>query len=104
MFCGPCLLGSDLRQRCAQRPRAALDPFKRLTAREREVFLLLAGSRTPKQVAADLGIGQRTVYIHRASRMGKLGGFVGAGPLPDGHGTRTALAIGLTSRRDPAPS
>jgi two-component system uhpT operon response regulator UhpA len=37
------------------------------------VFLLLAGGRAPKQVAAELGIGQKTVYIHRASLMGKLG-------------------------------
>jgi two-component system uhpT operon response regulator UhpA len=33
----------------------------------------LAGGRTPKQVAAELGIGQKTIYIHRASLMGKLG-------------------------------
>ena len=37
------------------------------------VFLLLAAGRAPKQVAAELGIGQKTVYIHRASLMGKLG-------------------------------
>lgn len=34
---------------------------------------MLAGGLTPKQVAAELGIGQKTVYIHRASLMGKLG-------------------------------
>src|SRR6185312_11570855 len=70
---GECFLSSDLRQRRTERPNDALDPVNRLTAREREVFLLLAGGRTPKQVAADLGIGQKTVYIHRASLMGKLG-------------------------------
>jgi len=70
---GECFLSSDLRQRRTERPGDALDPVNRLTAREREVFLLLAGGRTPKQVAADLGIGQKTVYIHRASLMGKLG-------------------------------
>ena len=70
---GECFLSSDLRQRRTERPNDALDPVNRLTAREREVFLLLAGGRTPKQVAADLGIGQKTVYIHRTSLMGKLG-------------------------------
>ena len=65
-------LSSDLRQRRAERPESALDPLHRLTAREREVFLLLARGRTPKQVSAELGIGQKTVYIHRASVMGKL--------------------------------
>lgn len=70
---GECFLSSDLRQRRAERPGPLLDPLKRLTAREREVFLLLAAGRAPKQVAGELGIGQKTVYIHRASLMGKLG-------------------------------
>src|SRR6185437_2087457 len=34
---GECFLSSDLRQRRADRPNAALDPVNRLTAREREV-------------------------------------------------------------------
>jgi DNA-binding NarL/FixJ family response regulator len=70
---GEVFLSSDLRERRAGRSSAGLDPISRLTAREREVFLLLAGGLTPKQAAADLGIGQKTVYIHRASLMGKLG-------------------------------
>jgi two-component system, NarL family, response regulator FusR len=70
---GEQFLSSDLRQRRAERPNDTLDPVDRLTAREHEVFLLLAAGRAPKQVAAELGIGQKTVYIHRASLMGKLG-------------------------------
>jgi DNA-binding NarL/FixJ family response regulator len=70
---GEVFLSSDLRERRAGRSSAGLDPISRLTAREHEVFLLLAGGLTPKQVAAELGIGQKTVYIHRASLMGKLG-------------------------------
>jgi DNA-binding NarL/FixJ family response regulator len=70
---GEQFLSSDLRQRRAERPHDTLDPIDRLTAREHEVFLLLAAGRAPKQVAAELGIGQKTVYIHRASLMGKLG-------------------------------
>lgn len=66
-------LSSDLVARRAGRAAEELDPLHRLTAREREVFLLLAEGRTPKQTAAELGIGQKTVYIHRASLMGKLG-------------------------------
>ncbi len=65
-------LSSDLRQRRSGRPSTDLDPFNRLTAREREVFLLLAAGRAPKQVAAELGIGQKTIYIHRAAVMNKL--------------------------------
>jgi len=70
---GEIFLSSDLRVRRAGRSAAGLDSISRLTAREREVFLLLAGGLTPKQVAGELGIGQKTVYIHRASLMGKLG-------------------------------
>jgi two-component system uhpT operon response regulator UhpA len=70
---GECFLSSDLRKRRAERPSESRDPIHRLTAREREVFLLLAAGRAPKQVAGELGIGQKTVYIHRASLMGKLG-------------------------------
>jgi two-component system, NarL family, response regulator FusR len=70
---GECFLSSDLRKRRAERPADTLDPIQRLTAREHEVFLLLAAGRAPKQVAAELGIGQKTIYIHRASLMGKLG-------------------------------
>jgi two-component system, NarL family, response regulator FusR len=66
-------LSSDLERRRAERPHEELDPLHRLTTREREVFLLLAEGKTPKQVAAELGIGQKTIYIHRASLMGKLG-------------------------------
>lgn len=70
---GERFLSSDLRQRRAAQPGDLLDPIARLTTREREVFLLLAAGRAPKQVAGELGIGQKTVYIHRASLMGKLG-------------------------------
>ncbi|NII10414.1 response regulator transcription factor [Oleiagrimonas sp. C23AA] len=70
---GKRFLSSDLERRRAHRPSEELDPLHRLTSRERDVFLLLAEGRTPKQAAAELGIGQKTIYIHRASLMGKLG-------------------------------
>jgi DNA-binding NarL/FixJ family response regulator len=69
---GEIYLSSDLQQRRAERSPETLDPLNRLTVREREVFLLLAAGRAPKQVAGELGIGQKTVYIHRASVMNKL--------------------------------
>jgi two-component system uhpT operon response regulator UhpA len=73
VMCGECFLSSDLRERRARQPDRVLDPISCLTTREREVFMLLAGGLAPKQVAARLGIGQKTIYIHRASLMGKLG-------------------------------
>ncbi|HVI53722.1 MAG TPA: response regulator transcription factor [Luteibacter sp.] len=72
VLAGEQYLSSDLRERRSGRSSVDLDPFSRLTAREREVFLLLAAGRAPKQVAAELGIGQKTIYIHRAAVMNKL--------------------------------
>jgi DNA-binding NarL/FixJ family response regulator len=72
VLAGEQYLSSDLRERRSGRSSVDLDPFNRLTAREREVFLLLAAGRAPKQVAAELGIGQKTIYIHRAAVMNKL--------------------------------
>ena len=48
------------------------DPAELLTTREREVFLALAQGRTPKQVAAELGISVKTAYVHRANVLAKL--------------------------------
>jgi len=44
-----------------------------LTRREREVLALIAASATNKEAAVNLGISQRTVEIHRAHIMHKLG-------------------------------
>jgi FixJ family two-component response regulator len=44
-----------------------------LTRREREVLALIAASATNKEAAINLGISQRTVEIHRAHIMHKLG-------------------------------
>ena len=72
VLAGDQYLSSDLRERRSSRTSQDLDPFSRLTAREREVFLLLAPGRAPKQLAAGLGNGQKTIYIHRAAVMNKL--------------------------------
>ncbi len=70
---GQQFISSDIARKRPVPSREQEDPLRRLTGREREVFLLLAEGKTPKQAAAALGIGQKTVYIHRASLMGKLG-------------------------------
>jgi RNA polymerase sigma factor (sigma-70 family) len=54
----------------AERLRTALAS---LTSREREVFELVAAGKLNKQIAAELGIAERTVKLTRAHVMAKLG-------------------------------
>ena len=50
-----------------------LDRMGNLSEREREVLELVALGKMNKVVAADLGISERTVEVHRANVMKKLG-------------------------------
>jgi two-component system, NarL family, response regulator NreC len=50
-----------------------LDPYQSLTTREREVLQLAAQGNTNAEIGARLFISPRTVEIHRASVMRKLG-------------------------------
>ncbi|HEY2153654.1 MAG TPA: LuxR C-terminal-related transcriptional regulator, partial [Vicinamibacterales bacterium] len=49
--------------------RARLDT---LTPREREIMALVVTSRLNKQIAADLGISEITVKVHRGNVMRKM--------------------------------
>jgi DNA-binding NarL/FixJ family response regulator len=69
--------------------RSAEVDLERLTAREREVFRLLALGRRSKEIGAELGISTKTVETHRARIMLKLG----AGSLADL--IKTALRAGV---------
>jgi non-specific serine/threonine protein kinase len=48
-------------------------PFGSLTGREREVLGLLAGGRTDREIADELGITAKTASVHVANLKGKLG-------------------------------
>jgi DNA-binding NarL/FixJ family response regulator len=52
--------------------RSPLDPLSVLTARERDVLHGVARGLTNKAIAAELGIGRRTVEAHRENLMRKL--------------------------------
>jgi two-component system, NarL family, response regulator NreC len=49
------------------------DPYDTLSPREREVMHLVAQGKTSAEIAAKLFISRRTVEIHRANMMRKLG-------------------------------
>lgn len=66
---GRLYLSRDIAQvKPAMEPAAGM-----LSEREREVFLQLARGMTPKQIALDLGISIKTVYLHRSMLRSKLG-------------------------------
>lgn len=52
--------------------RIADDPFGQLTAREREVFVLIAEGLTTKEIARRLGISAKTAENHRGRVLAKL--------------------------------
>jgi DNA-binding NarL/FixJ family response regulator len=51
----------------------AAKPYERLTVREREVFHLLTQGCNNAQIAARLCVSRRTIEVHRANMMRKLG-------------------------------
>ncbi|MCK6578284.1 MAG: response regulator transcription factor [Anaerolineae bacterium] len=55
-----------------QHESAAADPYESLTAREHEVFQMIAEGHSNKTIADRLSIGVRTVETHRANLMAKL--------------------------------
>jgi FixJ family two-component response regulator len=69
---------------------ALRDRFETLTAREREVMALVAAGRLNKQIAAEIGISEITVKVHRGQVMKKMQ----AGSVPDL--TRMADKLELT--------
>ena len=46
--------------------------FETLTAREREVMVLVASGLLNKQIAAELGTAEKTIKVHRAQVMHKM--------------------------------
>ncbi|MFZ1100108.1 MAG: response regulator transcription factor [Steroidobacteraceae bacterium] len=67
-------LERDSRNRAALAQHARIhERLESLTAREREVMALMVRGLANKVIAADLGISQRTVEIHRSRVMDKSG-------------------------------
>jgi RNA polymerase sigma factor (sigma-70 family) len=64
----------DRERRTAVTTRAFVSArFERLTEREREILALITAGHQNREVAAQLGISPRTVEVHKARIMEKLG-------------------------------
>ncbi|WP_434362151.1 transcriptional regulator UhpA [Parasalinivibrio latis] len=69
---GGCYLTTDIARKLAT-PSLDLQKLNQLTRREREVAEWLAKGLDVKSVAAELGLSPKTVHVHRANAMDKLG-------------------------------
>jgi RNA polymerase sigma factor (sigma-70 family) len=69
--------------------------FTKLTPRERQVFALVISGLLNKEVAWELGISEKTIKVHRARVVEKMG----ARSLPDL--VRMAEKLGIPSERPP---
>ena len=66
-------LEQDGLRRAAQKVHATLrEHFESLSAREREVVVRVAAGNLNKEIAADLGLSEVTVKVHRAHAMRKM--------------------------------
>lgn len=70
--------------------------FKSLAPREREILRRIADGQVTKEIAADLGVGIKTVETHRRRIMAKLNAFTVA------ELTKHAIRQGLTTLETPA--
>jgi FixJ family two-component response regulator len=67
-------LRRDAQQRMEQSVRRTIEQrLNQLTAREREVMTRIIRGRLNKQIAGEFGIGEKTVKVHRARVMHKMG-------------------------------
>jgi DNA-binding NarL/FixJ family response regulator len=91
---GQVQLSPEAAARLMRELRAPEDP-EPLTERETEVLRLVAAGRANKEIARDLGIGEKTVKTHVSNVLGKLG--VQSRTQAALHAVRTGLV-------DPAPA
>lgn len=92
-------IAEDTRRRARDTAHAdTRERFARLTTREREIMTRVAAGRANKEIARELDISHRTVEVHRARIMEKMG----AGSAVEL--AAMAQACGLNTGSDAAPT
>jgi two-component system, LuxR family, response regulator FixJ len=67
-------IAQDARQREEQSKQSAIETrLAQLSPRERQVMELVVAGKVSKQIAAELGLSKKTVDVHRAHMMQKMG-------------------------------
>jgi two-component system response regulator FixJ len=89
-------IGAALKPAAAQRPGAAVSRISGLSAREREVLDLLVAGKPNKLIADELGLSPRTVEVHRARLMTRLG----VGSLAEAVRIAVRAELGLPDEND----
>jgi FixJ family two-component response regulator len=88
-------LAHDAKTRTARGDRAKIERrYAMLTAREREVLLEIVAGKLNKQAARALGIAERTIKLHRARVLEKMG----AGSVADLVRMAELLGLGPDAR------
>ena len=72
-YLGAPLCEDDIRKYLETTKGATLDPFETLTIRERQIFQLTVEGLSSTEIGSQLCISSRTVEVHRAKFMKKLG-------------------------------
>jgi two-component system response regulator FixJ len=89
-------IGAALKPAAAQRPGAAVSRIAELSVREREVLDLLVAGKPNKLIADELGLSPRTVEVHRARLMTRLG----VGSLAEAVRIAVRAELGLPDKND----
>lgn len=71
-YLSPAIVGDILSEPAGRGSERRGGVYAQLSAREREILQLIAEGRSAKEIAADLGISDKTVAAHRLSLMEKL--------------------------------
>jgi hypothetical protein len=71
-FLGSQMEVGDTESRLSERQAQARQTVERLSPRQREVLLLMAGGHLNKQIGFELGLSERTVKMHRAALLRAL--------------------------------